>query len=156
MPLWYSIHNCGILPARLSESPEPESRNLACWRKGEEEDLQPRGEPPAYSATYLNYLSTCLSKQQRKKWQVPLHMACETELVLRRFVCLLNKCRKFPYLKRSKAVRMDGKQSDPKVQRDGDRGQRQDKIQWKNCAQSWVFVLNFSADGSQRRFWGRG
>ena len=36
MPLWYITHDCRILPTGLSDSPGPESRNLACGHTGRE------------------------------------------------------------------------------------------------------------------------
>ena len=47
MPLWYITHDSGTLPAGLSESPEPESRRLACGHIGQGEDQRLCGEPLA-------------------------------------------------------------------------------------------------------------
>ena len=48
-------HDGGTLPAGLPDSPESESRNLACWHTGEGDDLRPCGEPPAYSSIRPTY-----------------------------------------------------------------------------------------------------
>ena len=68
-PLWYITHDGGSLPAGLSESPEPEGRNLACCHIGEGEDLQPCGEPPAYCSICLSYSERMTKK---KKWVLEL------------------------------------------------------------------------------------
>ena len=68
-PLWYITHDDGSLPAGLSESPEPEGRNLACCHIGEGEDLQPCGEPPACCGICLSYSERMTKK---KKWVLEL------------------------------------------------------------------------------------
>ena len=68
MPLGYITHDSGTLPAGLSESPEPESRNLACWHIGEGEDLRPSGEPSADGGISPSYQKSCLSIWQRRRF----------------------------------------------------------------------------------------
>ena len=66
VPLRYIAHDGGTHPAGLSDSPESESRNLACWHTGEG-DLRPCGEPPAYSSIPPSYRSSCLSRERRRR-----------------------------------------------------------------------------------------
>ena len=67
MPLRYIACDGGTFPAGLPDSPESESRNLACWHTGEREDLRPCGEPPSYSSIRPRYQSSCLSKRRRRR-----------------------------------------------------------------------------------------
>ena len=48
--------------------PESESRNLACWHSGEEDDLRPCEEPPAYRAIRQSYWSSLSGRTTTKKW----------------------------------------------------------------------------------------
>ena len=57
----------GAPPPALSNPPEPESRNLACWHTSEGEDLWPTGESPPYSCLHPKYQSPCLSERTTKK-----------------------------------------------------------------------------------------
>ena len=68
--------HCGTPPMAVEHflqdchlnSPQSESRNLACRHTGEGEDLRPCGEePPAYSSTCLSYRCSCLSERRRRR-----------------------------------------------------------------------------------------
>ena len=62
-PQRYITNDGGTLPAGLAVRPIRfwESRNWACWHRGDGEDLRSCGEPPAYSDTCPRYPSFCLS-----------------------------------------------------------------------------------------------
>ena len=89
LPLWHCWHDGGAPPPALSNPPEPESRNLACWHTSEGEDIWPTGESPPYSCLYPKYRSSCLSERRRRRRIWPSWLTGRTEPIIYPSILLL-------------------------------------------------------------------